>query len=476
MIITEIDYFGIVALLLNNLSLSSPCRRIKQISQFRECVLSESVLKLCYDGGSGNTGLVEGIKFLDSCPRLGFRSSIHITKTLKISNSYSKHSYMVLLQMTVSNLTQNLNDSDIRGIYEDLLKKGSKFPISFLSTAITPSQVNGKHIRFVRHKIFQNMSEPKFADLLKKETGRSDISSLMLRRYETYGKPDAKKPKPPSQEVGEFIVAVIQSLQDRVAEVIPNISTEKANQEKKNRQQTLRKDKEVPITASHPREEIRQQRKTHSKTKDEGTEMIFDRVTEINTQEEKDYPRGSMATISFYAPHKEKNIPKRQDHLETPEKGRLDDHHTEECIDERKDYEETQKEGAKTMLKKLTTELNSLKRDNLSEMWRSYLKETPTPSAISNAEEVLEELKNFNSLLDSSRLDCKVVPSVNGGIGISFFNGKVYADIECFNTGEILGVISNTCSKAQPHVWKVKLESESITRSLKEISNSMVQY
>jgi hypothetical protein len=48
----------------------------------------------------------------------------------------------------------------------------------------------------------------------------------------------------------------------------------------------------------------------------------------------------------------------------------------------------------------------------------------------------------------------KVVASVEGGVGICFVDGDKYADIECFNSGEILGVVSNR--QDRPNIWKVE--------------------
>ena len=246
--------------------------------------------------------------------------------------------------MIASNPIQHLDDSQIRRVYEDLSKKRSKFPLSFLTAPVTPFQITGKHIRFVRHKVYNDMSEPKFVELLQDETGLSDISTLMLRRCEAYRKHDAKRPHPPSPAIREFIVVVFQNLQNKV------------------------------------------------------------------------------------------------------------------------------------MLEKLRKQLESLHEENLSKEWKSYLKEMlPQDRAISNAGEVLEELKHFDSLLDSSRLDCKVLPSANGGVGVCFFNGSIYADIECFNAGEVLAVIDETSSQDDPEVWEITdLNQKKFRESLARISERMV--
>jgi hypothetical protein len=48
----------------------------------------------------------------------------------------------------------------------------------------------------------------------------------------------------------------------------------------------------------------------------------------------------------------------------------------------------------------------------------------------------------------------RVAPSAQGGVGICFYNGERYGDIECLNTGEILATISD--GSGRPLVWDVK--------------------
>ena len=320
--------------------------------------------------------------------------------------------------MIASNPIQHLDDSQIRRVYEDLSKKRSKFPLSFLTAPVTPFQITGKHIRFVRHKLYNDMSEPKFVELLQDETGLSDISTLMLRRCEAYGKHDAKKPHPPSPAIREFIVVVSQNLQNKVAEVIPELVEKKKSPELLSKKTT---------TANEPKEKVSHKSKNHLETQEK--EMISDTVDENTAQDAQ----------------------------------------------ETKDNLESQTQETK-MLEKLQEQLQSLHEKNLSKEWKSYLEEMlPQDRAISNAGEVLEELKHFNSLLDSSRLDCKVLPSANGGVGVCFFNGSIYADIECFNAGEVLAVIDETSSQDDPEVWEITdLNQKKFRESLARISERMV--
>ncbi len=61
----------------------------------------------------------------------------------------------------------------------------------------------------------------------------------------------------------------------------------------------------------------------------------------------------------------------------------------------------------------------------------------------------------------------KITPSVENGVGISFIQGDKYADIECFNTGEILAVTSDR--QSPPQVWEVEDRPQAITAALRKI-------
>lgn len=68
--------------------------------------------------------------------------------------------------------------------------------------------------------------------------------------------------------------------------------------------------------------------------------------------------------------------------------------------------------------------------------WDSYEADPPSDKAISYAGTILDALKKVDFLPSC------VCPSVEGGVGIAFVAGDVYADIECFNDGEILAALS----------------------------------
>ncbi len=70
-------------------------------------------------------------------------------------------------------------------------------------------------------------------------------------------------------------------------------------------------------------------------------------------------------------------------------------------------------------------------------------------------------------LLELNFPPTRVSPSVENGIGISFIKGEKYADMECFNTGEILAVTSY--GQDYPPVWEVDCDREALKSALERI-------
>jgi hypothetical protein len=79
--------------------------------------------------------------------------------------------------------------------------------------------------------------------------------------------------------------------------------------------------------------------------------------------------------------------------------------------------------------------------------WNGYGSEGPNELSRDIAQMIL--LSSGNVIVPN-----RVAPSAQGGIGICFYRGQKYADIECLNTGEILATISDGTSR--PDVWVVK--------------------
>lgn len=68
----------------------------------------------------------------------------------------------------------------------------------------------------------------------------------------------------------------------------------------------------------------------------------------------------------------------------------------------------------------------------LTENWNSYGAQPPNEKAISIGEAI------FSHLIEQDLLPDRIVPSVEGGLAFVFLFGELYADIECFNDGDIL--------------------------------------
>jgi hypothetical protein len=99
-----------------------------------------------------------------------------------------------------------------------------------------------------------------------------------------------------------------------------------------------------------------------------------------------------------------------------------------------------------TKVSDLMDEVEHLQR-TLDPDWNGYGSEPPSGIAVENARQVLLACRG-------TVLPTNVVASAQGGIGVCFYRGKKYGDIECLNTGEILATISD--GSGRPKVWEVK--------------------
>ena len=93
--------------------------------------------------------------------------------------------------------------------------------------------------------------------------------------------------------------------------------------------------------------------------------------------------------------------------------------------------------------------------------WDSYGAEPPNETALAHARDVLDAMSEAD--LKPSHLD----PSAENGVCLSFTQGSRYADIECFNSGEILAVTSSGDGK--PIVWEVPATAIDIKLAVRRI-------
>jgi len=100
----------------------------------------------------------------------------------------------------------------------------------------------------------------------------------------------------------------------------------------------------------------------------------------------------------------------------------------------------------------------------LQQGWDSYDAEPPSEKAIANARHVLHVIWSIGHASPIRTLS----PSVEGGVGIVFEgSSQKYADIECFNGGEILAITSEGTN--DPSVWPVE-ETGSLPRAIERIN------
>lgn len=99
---------------------------------------------------------------------------------------------------------------------------------------------------------------------------------------------------------------------------------------------------------------------------------------------------------------------------------------------------------------------------SLSTSWHSYCQNPPNYLAIQRARAVLDAAAALD--IEPSNID----PSVDEGICISFRRGGRYADIECFNSGEVLAAESTDDTPTE--IWDVDASTDAIEGAIARIS------
>ncbi|MBV9215792.1 MAG: hypothetical protein JO053_06405 [Acidobacteria bacterium] len=93
--------------------------------------------------------------------------------------------------------------------------------------------------------------------------------------------------------------------------------------------------------------------------------------------------------------------------------------------------------------------------------WDSYGGAAPSHRSVQNASRILDLLQSLDFA------PARVLPSAEGGVGVCFVSRERYADIECSNDGEILGVYY--VGMQMPRLLEVDGTDESITAALERI-------
>jgi hypothetical protein len=84
------------------------------------------------------------------------------------------------------------------------------------------------------------------------------------------------------------------------------------------------------------------------------------------------------------------------------------------------------------------------------------------------SQESLDRARAILHKLESEKLQpLKIVPAAEGGVAICFANHEKYSDIECLNSGEILGVISNR--RDHPTVWEIEPSADGFAKAIARI-------
>lgn len=94
--------------------------------------------------------------------------------------------------------------------------------------------------------------------------------------------------------------------------------------------------------------------------------------------------------------------------------------------------------------------------------WDTYGADPPTQHVISTAKTIAKQFIEFGLIPDA------ITPSAEGGVAICFIRNQKYADIECFNSGEVVGV--RYMSREAPRAWDIPSGTHASNATVKTIS------
>lgn len=123
-------------------------------------------------------------------------------------------------------------------------------------------------------------------------------------------------------------------------------------------------------------------------------------------------------------------------------------------------FDPTKRESWFDACRRALQEMNNLKKG-----WDGYDADPPNEVAERRGMEVLDALLELEKFQPA-----RLSPSVEGGVVFSFFSRDLYADIECFNSGEVVAVTSKP--HEEPTVWEVGTPgNHSLLESLEQIAD-----
>ena len=121
--------------------------------------------------------------------------------------------------------------------------------------------------------------------------------------------------------------------------------------------------------------------------------------------------------------------------------------------------EHSRRKGAHPSELKWDPELDALRKLRVN--WDSYGAEPPNAAAVSALRRILLQVSRVG--LEPA----KIAPSAEGGAAVCFVREGKYADVECFNNGDVLAVTSG--DGRDPEVWEVGAVTDAIEQTLKKI-------
>jgi hypothetical protein len=128
-----------------------------------------------------------------------------------------------------------------------------------------------------------------------------------------------------------------------------------------------------------------------------------------------------------------------------------------ELIKSREGSEYVRKAIAQVETDKILEQLASLPVN-----WDSYGSEQPSAASLAAASDIARAFVDFGLIPDA------IAPSAEGGVAICFVRNEKYADIECFNSGEILAV--RYSSHDDPKAWPLQPNKVATDTAIRDFS------
>jgi hypothetical protein len=95
--------------------------------------------------------------------------------------------------------------------------------------------------------------------------------------------------------------------------------------------------------------------------------------------------------------------------------------------------------------------------------WNGSGSENPSPAAVSIARDIAHAFITYGLIPDA------IAPSPEGGVAVCFIRDRKYADIECFNSGDILAV--RYSANEEPEAWVIQRSAMADDTTIQAFSN-----